>query len=110
MAHGVRTIAIRFLGDTKDLQKAGKDGEEAIGRWQSSFKKLDKLATGVLVGLGGAIAGAVTRMAATGNEIATTAQKVGIGVEALQELRFWGDEAGISQSDLRSEEHTSELQ
>lgn len=100
MAAGIRTIAIRFLGDTKDLQKAGKEGEGAIGRWQSSFRKLDKVATGVLVGLGGAIAGAVTKMAATGDEIATTAQKVGIGVEALQELRFWGNEAGISQSDL----------
>ena len=100
MARGVRTIAIRFLGDTKDLQKAGKDGEKAISRWQASFRKLDKIATGVLVGLGGAIAGAVTQMAATGDEIATTAQRVGVGVEALQELRYWGDEAGISQSDL----------
>src|SRR5690554_1257239 len=100
MAHGVRTIAIRFLGDTKDLQKAGKDGAEAIGRWQSSFRKLDKLATGVLVGIGGAIAGAVTNFISAGDEIATTAAQMGIGTTALQELRFWAQQNDIEMNSL----------
>src|SRR5690606_41349167 len=88
MAHGVRTIAIRFLGDTKDLQKAGKDGAEAIGRWQSSFRKLDKLATGVLVGIGGAIAGSVTNFVSAGVEIASADEQMCICTTALQALRI----------------------
>jgi len=100
MALGVRTIAIRFIGDTKDLQKAGKEGEKALGRWQSSLKKLDKFATGALVGLGGAIAGAVTNFIQAGDEIATTAAQMGIGTTALQELRFWAQQNDIEMNSL----------
>lgn len=96
MAAGVRSIAIRFLGDTKDLQKAGKTGEQAISGWQKSFRKLNRVASGVLVGLGGAIAGAVTSMVRAGDEISRSARNAGVDAEQFQELRFAFDQMGVS--------------
>lgn len=96
MAVGIRTISVRFLGDTKDLEKAGDTGASSMGKWQSAFKKLDKVATGVLIGLGGAIIGSVVAMASMGDEIAKSAQKAGVGAEQYQELRFAFEQSGIA--------------
>src|SRR5690554_645964 len=100
MAAGVRSIAIRFLSDTKDLQKAGKDGEKAIGGWKDAFNRLDKTAGRVLLGVGGAITGAVVAMTRSGDEVAKTSRRMGVGAEALQEMRYWADQNGVAHSDL----------
>lgn len=40
----VRQIRVVFAGDTKDLDKAAKNGEQQMGRWQAGFKKMNKAA------------------------------------------------------------------
>lgn len=100
MALGVRTIAIRFLGDTKDLDSSAKSGQNAISGWRKGFAQLDKVATGVLIGVGGAIVGMTTKVAGAGDEIAKTSRKLGIGAEALQVYRFWAERNGIEASQL----------
>lgn len=37
MASGMRTIAIRFTGDTKGLEQASSQGRSALGKWQDKF-------------------------------------------------------------------------
>jgi minor tail protein len=97
---GTRTIIIKFLGDTKDLKKAGDDGTTAIGKWKTAFGKLDRVASGVLLGLGGAIAGAVTSMVNAGDEIGAAASRMGIGTTALQEMQYWATQNEIELGDL----------
>lgn len=95
MARGIRTVAIRFLGDTKDLQRAGGEGEKAMGRWQKAFKRLDRAANRTLLGLGAAITGAVVKMASAGEQIAVTARNAGVNAEEFQELKFAFDQLGV---------------
>src|SRR5690606_8915995 len=100
MALGVRNIRIRFDGSTKGLEDATKQGERQLSRWERGFEKMNKVATGVLVGMGAAIAGAVTKTAQAGDEIATTAPKLGVTTDALQEMRYWAEQNGLSQDRL----------
>lgn len=102
MAAGVRSIAVRFIGDTKDLERAGRTGEQSMGRWQKGFQRLNKVATGVLIGVGGAIAGAVTQMVSAGDQIAKAAQNANVSAEEFQELRFAFGQAGINAANFDS--------
>lgn len=100
MALGVRNIRIRFDGSTKGLEEATREGERQLSRWERGFEKMNKVATGVLVGMGAAISGAVAKAAAAGDEIATTAPKLGVTTEALQEMRYWAEQNGLSSDRL----------
>lgn len=57
MAQGVRTISIRFLGDTKDLQRASQQAGQQLDGWRSKLEKLNQVAVGAAMAIGaGAIA------------------------------------------------------
>jgi len=61
---------------------------------------LTKGITAPLVAAGGAAIGMANKYASMGDDIAKTAQKVGIGTDALQELRYAGEQTGVESDQL----------
>ncbi len=100
MAAGLRNIVIKFAGDTKGLRDAATGAEKEVGKVQKAFQTMDKAATGILLGVGGAIAGSVMKTAAAADNIAKTSSKLGIATDAFQELDYWAGQNGISQQSM----------
>lgn len=63
-------------------------------------RKVSLGVTGPLAAAGGAAVAMAKRFAAAGDEIAKTAAKVGVGGEALQELRFAAEQSGVEAGTL----------
>jgi hypothetical protein len=124
MAQRTQTYAIRLAveggGQVKaELVAVGQSGEQSLKRIESvgdrasgGLKGLGRqaelLRTGIRT-LGGALAGVVTvgglaalvdRSISTADAIGKTADKIGVGVEALQELRFAAKASGVEQQTL----------
>lgn len=55
---------------------------------------------GLAAAAGGAVYAAVLGFAKSGESIATSADRIGIGIEAYQELRFAADQSNVSTEDL----------
>ncbi len=62
----------------------------------NKVKTTVKVVGGIAIGAAGSIFGLAQSFAVTGDNVAKTADKLGIGIEALQELRFAADLAGVS--------------
>ena len=124
MARRTNTYAIRLAveggGQVKaELVSVGQSGEQSLKRIESAGdeasgglkglgRKAELLRTGIRT-LGGALIGAATlgglgalvdRSISAADAIGKTADKIGVGVEALQELRFAAKASGIEQQTL----------
>jgi hypothetical protein len=124
MARRTQTYAIRLAveggGQVKaELVSVGQSGEQSLKRIESAGERAsggrkglgpqaELLRTGIRT-LGGALAGVATvgglaalvdRSLSAGDAIGETASKIGVGVEALQELRFAASLAGVEQQTL----------
>jgi lambda family phage tail tape measure protein len=124
MARRTQTYAIRLAveggGQVKaELVSIGQSGEQSLKRIESAGdrasgglkglgRQAELLRTGIRT-LGGALAGVATvgglaalvdRSISAADAIGETASKIGIGVEALQELRFAASLAGVEQRTL----------
>jgi hypothetical protein len=124
MARRTQTYAIRLAveggGQVKaELVSVGQSGEQSLKRIESAGQRAsgglkglgcqaELLRTGIRT-LGGAIAGVATvgglaslvdRSISAPDAIGETASKIGIGVEALQELRYAASLAGVEQQTL----------
>jgi hypothetical protein len=119
-----RTYAIRLAvegdGQVKaELVSVGQSGEQSLkriesagdrasGRLKGLGREAELLRTGIRT-LGGALAGVATvggltalvdRSISAANAIGKSADTIGIGVEALQELRFAAKASGVAQQTL----------
>jgi lambda family phage tail tape measure protein len=124
MARRTQTYAIRLAveggGQVKaELVSVGQSGEQSLKRLESAGERAsgglkglgrqaELLRTGIRT-LGGALIGAATvgglgalidRSISAANAIGKTADKIGVGVEALQELRFAAKASGVEQQTL----------
>src|ERR671919_185165 len=124
MARRSHTYAIRLAveggGQVKaELVSVGQSGEQSLkrietagGRASGGLRDLGRqtelLRTGIRT-LGGALVGAATvgglgalidRSISAADAIGKTADKIGVGVEALQELRFAAKASGVEQQTL----------
>jgi hypothetical protein len=124
MARRTHTYAIRLAveggGQVKaELVSVGQSGEQSLKRIETAgdrasggLKDLGRqaglLRTGIRT-LGGALAGVTTvgglaalvnRSISAADAIGKTADKIGVGVEALQELRFAAKASGVEQQTL----------
>jgi lambda family phage tail tape measure protein len=124
MARRTQTYAIRLAveggGQVKaELVSVGQSGEQSLKRIETAGDKAsgglkglgrqaELLRTGIRT-LGGALIGAATvgglgalidRSISAADAIGKTADKIGVGVEALQELRFAAKASGVEQQTL----------
>src|ERR687898_649919 len=124
MAQRTQTYAIRLAveggGQVKaELVSVGQSGEQSLKRVESAGERAsgglkglgrqaELLRTGIRT-LGGALIGAATvgglgalidRSISAADAIGKTADKIGVGVEALQELRFAAKASGVEQQTL----------
>ena len=124
MARRTQTYAIRLAveggGPVKaELVSVGQSGEQSLKRIEAAGERAsgglkglgrqaELLRTGIRT-LGGALAGVATvgglaalvdRSISAANAIGKTADTVGVGVEALQELRFAAKASGVEQQTL----------
>ena len=119
-----RTYAIRLAveggGQVKaELVSVGQSGEQSLKRIESAGERAsgglkglghqaELLRTGIRT-LGGALIGAATvgglgalidHSISAADAVGKTAEKIGVGVEALQELRFAAKASGVEQQTL----------
>jgi hypothetical protein len=124
MARRTQTYAIRLAveggGQVKaELVSVGQSGEQSLKRIETAGdqasgglkglgRQAELLRTGIRT-LGGALIGAATvgglgalidRSISAADAIGKTADKIGVGVEALQELRFAAKASGVEQQTL----------
>jgi hypothetical protein len=124
MPRRTNTYAIRLAveggGQVKaELVSVGQSGEQSLKRIESAGdrasgglkglgRQAELLRTGIRT-LGGALAGVATfgglaelvkRSLSAADAIGKTADKIGVGVEALQELRFAAKASGVEQQTL----------
>jgi hypothetical protein len=124
MARRTQTYAIRLAvegsGQVKaELVSVGQSGEQSLKRIETAGERAsgglkglgrqaELLRTGIR-SLGGALAGVATvgglaalvdRSISAADAIGKTADKIGVGVEALQELRFAAKASGVEQQTL----------
>lgn len=88
---------VAFLGFDVD-EKALKQAEAAM----DDLGKLALVASGAVAAVGGALAVAVVQTARYGDEHAKAAKRIGLSVEALQELEHAGKLSGASVEDMRA--------
>jgi hypothetical protein len=78
-----------------------RNTQRSLGGVSRGFRTLRRVAgLAVAAMTTGAVARAVTDFASAGDEVAKMARELGIGAEALQELRFAADRQGVSSDDL----------
>jgi hypothetical protein len=102
-------ITVKVEADEKPLEKVGDASDTAKIKSQALGTALGSLGADLVkVGLeavkaAGAFAvDLVTGFAESGDEVAKTAQKIGVGVDELQRLRFAGERSGIAAEQLTS--------
>jgi hypothetical protein len=92
----------------QSLKRIETAGERASGGLKGLGRQAELLRTGIRM-LGGALAGVATvgglaalvdRSISAADAIGKTADKIGVGVEALQELRFAAKASGVEQQTL----------
>ena len=104
MARDVRDIVFRFVGETRDLQRATSQAERGLGGVGGAMKKVAGLAAGAF---------AVSSIVDYGREalnLATAAEEVdskfqavfGSAKELEDSLRTWGDMAGVTEADAKN--------
>jgi len=85
----------------RNVNKFGKNARMSIGGVGSAFKRLRGLIGTVGTALvAGKIAKSISSFAEAGDEVAKGARQMGLGVEALQELRFAAERQGVTVEDM----------
>jgi hypothetical protein len=88
----------------REMDKADRATRRATERMRrqtvAEFKKMGKQAALFSAAVAGAMAVAVRSSVQFADSIGKTADKVGVGTDALQELRFAASQAGVAQSAL----------
>lgn len=100
MAAPVGSLVVRIGADVQDLVRG-------VGRAESSLQKVGKVALNVGKVIATALAAAGTAVVAfglkgvkMGDQLAKTAQKLGLTVDALEGLRFAAQQTGVEQNKL----------
>lgn len=83
----------RAIGRTKEVGRT-------FGRMKTQLTGAFRAGAIAATIYGGAVFGVAKSTAALGDEVAKTADKLGIGTAELQELRYAGERAGLSVSDI----------
>ena len=83
----------RAIGRTKEMGRT-------FGRMKTQLTGAFRAGAMAATIYGGAVFGVAKSTAALGDEVAKTADKLGIGTAELQELRYAGERAGLSVSDI----------
>jgi len=91
----------RMRGPMNQMQRRvsgfSRNTQRSLGGVSQGFRTLRRVAGVALAAMTtGAVARAVTEFASAGDEVAKMAREVGLGAEALQELRFAADRQGVS--------------
>jgi len=95
----------RMKGPMNQMQRRvsgfSRNTQRSLGSVSQGFRTLRRVAGVALAAMTtGAVARAVTDFAAAGDEVAKMSRELGLGAEALQELRFAADRQGVSSNDL----------
>lgn len=93
---GIRSAAAKldeFEGRTNKMSRSMSNFGD---RLRGIGTNMSKWITGPLTIAGGAAVTFATQFAQTGDQVAKTADKLGVGVEALQELRFAAERSGVA--------------
>lgn len=107
MAGPIATLRVLLTGDDAELRKKLKSSDKQTREWaKNQIKHTKRVRQAFKMGAAAVGATAVayaglTRQAITAaDHLAKTADKIGLTVEGLQELRFAADRAGVSQRAL----------
>lgn len=98
--------AAAFSSARERIFGAKKDPKDAVPLMQQAKSQVRGLASEAMMlgtaalGAGAAMAGLVTKAIHAGDEIGDTAEKLGVGVVALQELRYGAKQSGAETQDL----------
>jgi hypothetical protein len=97
-------LVVRIVGDnsqlSKDLTDAGQKTEAFATKGRSAINSFGKAAVASFAAVGAAAAAAYIKTAAEVDNLAKTADRLGIGVEALQALRFAAEQTGATAEQL----------
>lgn len=89
------------IGDLSDqTEKSSSSMIESVSSVAASFTKFAAAGAAAASAMGGALFLVANRVTDTGDEIDKTAMKLGIGTDALQEMRFAADQLGVSQGSM----------
>lgn len=95
----------QMRGPMRNMQRNvsgfSRNTQRSLGGVSQGFRTLRRVAGLAIAAMTtGAIARSVQSFAAAGDEVAKMSRELGLGAEALQELRFAADRQGVSASDL----------
>ena len=107
MAGPIATLRVLLTGDDAELRKKLKSSDKKTRAWAKNQQKHTKrvrsafkMAAAAVGAAAVAYAGLTKRAIDAADHLAKTADKIGLTVEGLQELRFAADRAGVSQRKL----------
>ena len=90
-----------MAANERRVQRFSKNSQKSLSKTSKAFGKLGGAAKGFLPALGvAAVLGAVKKVTSAMDEIGKKADAIGIGTDALQELRAAAVSAGVSQGGL----------
>lgn len=92
----VLDLSVDDSGLESGLTSAEGTTKSRMGAIAGTVGKAAAVGTAALAAAGAAAAGAAFKTADYGDEVAKTSTKMGIGVESLQEMRYWAERNGIS--------------
>lgn len=95
-ANGIRQAAERLDALESATDKAGRKIQDFGGKLQSVGGNLSKYVSAPLAAAGAAAFAFANRFAQAADATAKHADKIGVGTDALQELRFAAQESGVS--------------
>lgn len=98
-----RRLELTLMADAKKFGKGVGEARGALGKLGGAAKTAGKFALGAVGGaaaLGGAAFAMASKVAGAGDEIHKASQKIGVGVEQYQELKYWADQNGVSQDTM----------
>lgn len=97
-----RTLA-KLRRSQERWTKAAHASRRVGSTWSAMASDIGKQSRRIAIGAGlagGAIFGLANSTASLGDGVAKTADKLGIGIEQLQEMRYAAERSGVAQSDL----------
>ena len=108
MANDLAALQVRLSLQQAEFQKGMQQATRSMGRMQTEAKKTNQILTTMkrsMTGIATSIIGAFSVQAlkgtiAFGDQLAKTADKVGLSVNALQELRYAADQTGVPINNL----------
>lgn len=93
----IADLMVKVGVDSKGVDSGVKKTSKSIVK---GLGKAAAIGTTALAGMGVAAFGLANKLSAATDEIGKTAQKAGVSSQALEELRFWGDQNAVSATDM----------